>query len=105
MKFKQLRYTVAAIIVALACTDSPPPATVASHTNAVLVPPDDVEFFPFDCVGDPAFADDDPGSGNRGLDIVGDATYPALLRALDENFLYLRMRLDGTPLVAPDALE
>ena len=45
------------------------------------------------------------GSGSGHRDVVGNATYPALYLASDATTIYLRMRLDQTPLQGPSDLR
>ena len=77
----------------------------ASARYAVLVPPPDSEFARIQCTGAPTFdpAGDVPGL-DPGLDLVGNGAFPGILRALDDNLLYIRLRLDGDPRAAPDDL-
>ncbi|MBT8496285.1 MAG: MSCRAMM family adhesin SdrC, partial [Deltaproteobacteria bacterium] len=83
-----------AAALALSCSgmgDDP-----GSASQALLTPPADNEFVAFTCGDDPA-SDGKGGTGGPDTDLVGDSTHPVLLRALDADFLYIRMRLDGTP--------
>jgi MYXO-CTERM domain-containing protein len=63
-----------------------------------LVPPDDSAFAPFLCGGEPSWDPvDDVAGASQHRDVVGDTDFPALYRASDDDFLYLRIRLDGNP--------
>lgn len=68
--------------------------------------PDDDEFVPFMCGDEPAwdpYRDASGGTDHR--DPVGDAERPAALRTADDDYLYLRMRLDGDPRRDDDSLR
>ena len=61
------------------------------------LPPDDA-YVPWHCAGavmTDAQGDDPAFLGN--LDVVGETTAPAALRAADDTYLYLRIRLDADP--------
>jgi len=70
-----------------------------------LAPPSDGSFIPFRCGGVPAFDPQGDASGGDEIDIVGDTTHPAMYRASDANYLYLRMRVDGNPASIPGDLN
>jgi hypothetical protein len=67
----------------------------------VLVPPPDNEFGGIACASGVQndVHNDTPGGSNH-RDLVGDATYPAVLRANDPVNLYIRLRLDDDPVQA-----
>ena len=73
----------------------------------MLAVPADSEFVAFQCGAFPSPASDAQGDspGNPDVDIVGDSTHPAMFRALDATFLYLRMRVDGDPESSPGDLN
>jgi large repetitive protein len=74
--------------------------------QAELVPPADDAFIPFLCGGVPSWDPvADVASGFDHRDLVGDADYPAILRAADDSFLYLRMRLDDDPVQSATNLK
>jgi hypothetical protein len=97
---------LAATVLLASCqsrVDDPP---VSSTRHALLTPPADETFVPFYCDGVPAWdpVGDEPG-GSAHRDIVGETAHPALLRAMDDTYLYLRMRLDDDPVQAPSDLK
>ena len=95
------------LLVALAsCTSGDAHGPFSTSTHALLTPPADETFVPFYCDGVPAWdpvGDEAGGTGHR--DIVGETAHPALLRALDDTHLYLRMRLDDDPVQSPADLR
>ncbi len=61
---------------------------------------------PFYCDGVPAWDPvGDTAGGTAHRDIVGETAHPALLRAMDGTYLYLRMRLDDDPVQSPAELK
>jgi outer membrane protein OmpA-like peptidoglycan-associated protein len=84
-----------AACVLAGCASEPATGGVSRH---VLVPPADAAFVPFRCGGGVATdpVGDAAGAGQH-RDAVGSAGRPAALRASDDSFLYLRLRLDGDP--------
>jgi hypothetical protein len=112
MKYnKKTKAALAALVVILcpglasSCRTEGPPAA-AQEGFSLLTPPPDEEFFPFYCSGEVATDPvGDAPSGTDHRDIVGDPDHPALLRALDDDFLYLRMRLDDDPVQAAEDLK
>jgi MYXO-CTERM domain-containing protein len=70
---------------------------VSADAMAQTFPPDE-EWAPFSCKGE-VMTDgyrDEPGATAE-RDIVGDLSAPAGLRAIDRDFLYVRLRLDADP--------
>ena len=80
---------------------------IPSEADAVFDPiPDDDEFAPFLCSGEPAWDPyRDAAGGTDHRDPVGDETRPAALRTATDSHLYLRMRLDGDPSNDPEGLK
>ena len=66
--------------------------------------PEDDEFAPFLCDGEPSWDPHQDDQSNH-RDIVGDETRPAVLRTASDDHLYLRIRLDGDPRQNPDNLR
>lgn len=66
--------------------------------------PEDDEFVPFLCDGEPAWDPHQDDQSNH-RDIVGDADRPAVLRTATDDYLYLRLRLDGDPRQNDDNLR
>ncbi|MBW2263370.1 MAG: hypothetical protein JRG91_15505 [Deltaproteobacteria bacterium] len=84
--------------------DADRPISMVRH--ALLTPPADEEFVPFYCDGVPAWDPvGDTSGGTAHRDIVGETAHPALLRAMDDTYLYLRMRLDDDPVQSPGDLK
>ena len=79
--------------------------TQAAVAQTPYFPADDA-YVPFTCFGEPAVdpVGDDSG-GIKYRDVVGDVSHPALLRASDGVYLYLRMRLDDDPVQSPGELK
>src|SRR5687768_5443117 len=92
-----------AACVLAGCASEPATGAVSRH---VLVPPVDSAFVPFRCGGGVATdpVGDAAGAGQH-RDAVGSAGRPAALRASDDTFLYLRLRLDDDPRQAVDDLR
>ena len=94
-----------ALVAAVLSACAAQPETGGASSD-VLVPPPESEFVPFRCGGaiatDPL--DDAAGPGQY-RDAVGVAGRPAALRASDDTYLYLRMRLDDDPRQAADDLR
>ncbi len=98
-----MRLALLAAAVLAACASEP---ETGGSSREVLVPPADPAFVPFRCGG---VASSDPvgdvaGAGQH-RDAVGSAARPVALRASDDQFLYVRIRLDGDPRQAPDDLR
>lgn len=75
-------------------------------TAQPVFPPAD-EYWPVSC-GTSATVEGDPaGDGTPAdhRDIVGDATRPAAFLYSDDDYLFLRMRLNATPLKSPTELK
>ena len=73
-------------------------AATATTAHAQAFPPE-ASFRPLTCAFAPMFDahGDDPGHGDE-RDVVGDFADAAGLRAVDNDFLYMRMRLDESPM-------
>jgi hypothetical protein len=87
-----MRIVLSSIVLAVAVL--PAPARAQQF-------PDDAAFIPLYCGDEPMFDDfqDESGALDE-RDIVGNASAPAVLRASDDEHLYIRLRLDEDP--APD---
>jgi len=95
---------VAAVLSACAACAAQPETGGASSN--VLVPPPESAFVPFRCGG--AVSTDplgDAAGPGQYRDAVGTAGRAAALRASDDTYLYLRMRLDDDPRQAADDLR
>lgn len=84
-----------------------PVSLVSAHAAAQEFP-DDPDWEPLRCRGDvmtDVLSDEPDGVTER--DLVGDGDEPAAFRAADEDYFYLRMRVDGDPVAGselrPDA--
>src|SRR3712207_2463711 len=56
--------------------------------------PADWQFVACSCSGSPANdVENDAGAGNEHREFAGNATYPAFLRAVDNEYIYFRMRM------------
>lgn len=90
-------------VILVNCVDS---KFVSNSIYPILTPPADENFIPFYCNGSIASdpVGDTPG-GSTHRDIVGETSYPAIFHAIDTNYLYLRMRLDGDPVQSAEDLK
>lgn len=97
--------SAAAIVVAGCATSASAPEAEVRIGSRALVPPSDSAFVPLTCgtnlSWDPV---GDPSGGANGRDVVGDAAFPAVLRADLGDRILFRMRMDSTPLLAPENL-
>ena len=86
LAYRRSQLFATALAVATGCQTNQPETT----SRAVLTPPADLEFTYFTCDGAPAFDPVDATSTDD-IEIVGDSDFPALYRAVDDDFLYLLM--------------
>ena len=94
---------LAGLVATLAChtrdaREEPAALRPAPGAVPALTPPSDSAFVPLTCGTNLAWdtvGDSSAGDGDR--DIVGDSAFPAMLRAEDDTFTYLRIRVDGNP--------
>lgn len=85
---------------------SDPSVPVVPGSGRALTPPADEAFVPLACGAQPSWDPlGDTAGGSTGRDLVGDATFPAILRADGDGVAYFRMRLDTTPLQPGGALQ
>jgi len=98
-----MRIALLAAAALAACASDP---DTGGASREVLVPPASSAFVPFRCGG--SLASDplgDVSGAGQHRDAVGAASRAAALRASDDTFLYLRIRLDDDPRQAADDLR
>ncbi|MEK6607301.1 MAG: hypothetical protein AABZ30_06525, partial [Myxococcota bacterium] len=94
-----------ALLLASCGGETPPPPRVGSQRAAMITPPVDSQFVAFDCATGASFDPDTDMGPKDHRNVVGDPTFPALYRAMDATYLYLRMRVDTDPTLALDSLR
>ncbi len=96
---KGIRGVCVSVAIVLGACSAPDEVTPARVAQTALVQPLDSAFVPLSCGAGPATdpAGDTNGGATGGRDVVGDLSFPAVLRATQGSTVYLRMRVDSSP--------